>query len=243
MLDPPPARPEDDVTMTFDDLVDEAASDSTARTVGAAAVEAEKEAIKLAAEVAAREEESRREGVRKEVEAKRQAEEYARVERERAQAMVLGSFMTYGPRDQAQMLAGKLGLAPEATLRWITWMPEREVSGGRMSQRTWYFYAYADKVKAARDAAAQHEYLTTDGAQWKFNTPTRRESKVRPWTAPAQWPPLPQPAAGGQAASSRGRRLQGVRRTSAGRGCGYMKRGGSRPACRSEKVRRYRLCL
>ena len=195
MLDPPPARPEDDVTMTFDDLVDEAASDSTARTVGAAAVEAEKEAIKLAAEVAAREEESRREGVRKEVEAKRRAEEYARVERERAQAMVLGSLMTYGPRDQAQTLAGKLGLAPEATLRRLKWMSEREVAGGKLSQRTEYFFAYADKVKAARDAAAQHEYLMTDGVQWKFNTPTR--SKGSAWTSPAQWPPLPQPAAWG----------------------------------------------
>ena len=66
-----------------------------------------------------------------------------------------------------------------------------------MSQRTWYFYAYACKVKAARDAAAQHEYLTTDGVQWKFNTPTRRESKGSAWTAPAQWPPMPQPAAWG----------------------------------------------
>ena len=181
--------------MTFDDLVDEAASDSTARTVGAAAVEAEKEAIKLAAEVAAREEESRREGVRKEVEAKRRAEEYARVERERAQAMVLGSLMTYGPRDQAQTLAGKLGLAPEATLRRLKWMSQREVAGGKLSQRTEYFFAYADKVKAARDAAAQHEYLTMDGVQWKFNTPTR--SKGSAWTSPAQWPPLPQPAAWG----------------------------------------------
>ena len=82
------------------------------------------------------------------------------MERERAQAKVLGSFMTYGPRDQAQRLAAKLGLAPEETLRRMTWMPEREVSGGKMSQRTWYFYAYACKVKAARDAAAQHPCAT-----------------------------------------------------------------------------------
>ena len=44
----PPARPEDDIRMTFDDLVDEAASDSKASTVEAAAA-AEMEATKAAA--------------------------------------------------------------------------------------------------------------------------------------------------------------------------------------------------
>ena len=89
----------------------------------------------------------------------------------------------------------KLGLAPEETLLRLAWMSEREVSGGTMSQRTWYFYAYAYKVQAAREAAARHEYLMTDGVRWKFSTPVRRERGGSAWTEPAQWPPMPQPAA------------------------------------------------
>ena len=159
------------------------------------------------------------------MEARRQAEpEYARAERDRAQVKVLGSFMTYGSREQAQKLAVKLGLAPEETLLRLAWMGEREASGGTTSQRTWFFYAFESKVRAARDseAAARHEYLTTDGVRWKFSTPVRREPGGSAWTAPAQWPPMPQPAA---SASSQGRRLQGVRRTSAGRGCGNRTSG------------------
>jgi hypothetical protein len=53
------------------------------------------------------------------MEAQRKAESEARAARERAQATarVLGSFMTYGTRQQAQALIETLGLASKAELR------------------------------------------------------------------------------------------------------------------------------
>jgi hypothetical protein len=69
--------------------------ESTERTAAADAA-VEEEAIKAAAEAAAREEELRQAGLRAEVEEREQAEERARAERERAQELVLGSFMTVG---------------------------------------------------------------------------------------------------------------------------------------------------
>jgi hypothetical protein len=89
--------------MTFDDLVDEAASDSKASTVEAAAA-AEAEAMKVAAEVAAREEELRREALRAAMEEKKRAEERARAERERAPTMVWGAFMAIGTLPAAKKL-------------------------------------------------------------------------------------------------------------------------------------------
>ncbi len=67
---------------TTGNLNDAEMSDSTERTAAADAA-AKEEAVKVAAEAAAREEELRQEGLRAEMEAKRQAEEYARTERER----------------------------------------------------------------------------------------------------------------------------------------------------------------
>jgi hypothetical protein len=171
--------------MAFDDLPTEAARDSKASTVEAA----------VAAEAAAREE-LRQGRVRAEMEAQREAENQARAGRERAQATVLGSFMTYGTRQQAQALIETLGLASDAELRRLDWMSSREIYGRPSSQRTWYFNAFVSTVGPAMEAAARREYITTEaGEKWKFCLPMRRGPEDRTRTVPEHWPPLPKHAA------------------------------------------------
>ena len=183
---------------TNGDVNDAPMDDGTASTAAADAA-AKEEAIKAAAEAAAREEESRQEGLRAEVEARRQAEERARAERERAPKMVRGAFMTIGTLQAAKKLIVTLGLASEVTLSVLQWMETREIVPGTKSQRSWFLEVEESKVVEAMAAAGRHAYLRTPaGEMWKFcpltlrrRAPTEIPRAAPTWsraTAPA-WVP------------------------------------------------------
>jgi hypothetical protein len=131
---------------TTGNLNDAAMRDGTERTAAADAA-VEEEAVKAAAEAAAREEEMRQERLRAEMEARRQAEEHARAEREREPEWVLGAFMTFGTLKEAQQLTVELGLVSPDRLSRLAWMDEREVEPGTRSQRSWFFNAKENRSR------------------------------------------------------------------------------------------------
>jgi hypothetical protein len=112
--------------------------------------------------------------------------------------MVVGSFMMIGTLRDAKKLIVKLGLVSEERLSQLEWMVTREVVLGTFSQRSWFLNVEKSKVIEAMEAAACHEYIRAKtGERWEFCPPTRSGPERSTRTAPAQWPPMPQPAATG----------------------------------------------
>ena len=128
------------------------------------------------------------------MEARRQAEERARAERERAQEWVLVSLMTIGTLQEAQQLIVEVGLVSPDRLSRLAWMEARAVGPGRVSQRSWFFNVRkSDDVVAAMAAAARHAYVRTkDGKMWKL-CPAMRGGSSRTGAAPT-WPRRTTPA-------------------------------------------------